>query len=633
MTTYSDKNISSLGFPENVRLKPGMYMGEMGSPAIWQCIRETADNCVDECLAGHASTVDLVIDGDTFYVIDDGRGIPSGTTKVTNAGDSKKVSVPILRAVFSVMHTSGKFNDEAYKVSRGSHGAGSKGSNALSREFQAYTCFNGKWSSISFEKGNLVEDVHPCKAPKHPATGKPLAKGTMILLKPDYTIIGKGSKLSMQDVVSWCNVAAFFTEGLTINVFLNKDGEFVNKVFHAPNGPVDYVTERVETLLEAQNGKGEFSDVVPSVFVTKTPLVDCVLRFTTYDGCDARGFTNGLINIDGGTHVNALFAALKDALTPFANKKQVFSVAEIRDGLIGLVNIKISGPKFSSQTKEKLVDERGSELKDILMTELTAWFKKNKSIALALVDRASRLKEMKSRFSASKQTLSALRKITKKGLPANAATAPKCKPEDRELMLLEGESASGGLRFARFEAFQEFLPLKGKPKNLVDPGNKKAKLETSEEVLNLLAMLGINPSLPNPASNLRVGKIIVMADADPDGAHIQTLIFGILYKYVPEVFDRGMVYVTRVPEYYSIVNGYIYSGDTLEQVQNLLAAEKVRGVVNHVKGYGEVDSSLLRLFACDPATRCLYLVRAKSFSRFEALMGRDTAPRKQLLGL
>lgn len=625
---YNATNIQNLGFPDAIRKRPGMYMGEMGSPAIWQCIREIADNCVDECLVGHATTIDLVVDGDNFSIIDDGRGIPSGFTSVTNPGDNKKVKVPTLRAVFGVMHTSGKFNDQAYKVSRGSHGAGAKGSNALSRDFSATTFHGGQWHSVIFKEGRVVKDAHVVKkAPIHPATGKPLRKGTIVTMAPDYKVIGKNARLSSVELVSWSHVAAYFTKELKIRAYVRKDDRFAVKEFYAPNGPIDYVNDRVQALLKT----GEFSDVVEKVFVSTSALHDCVLRFTTYDGCDARCFTNGLVNIDGGTHLNALFAALKDALTPYAGKKQVFTVNELKDGLIGLINVKMSGPKFSSQTKEKLVDERGTEMKPILQKGLEDFFRANKKIAQALVDRASRLKDMKARFTASKQTLAALRKISKKGLPAVAATAPKCKPEERECFLLEGASASGGMRFARFEHFQEFCPMKGKPKNLV--GVKAKTDETSVEVLNILAMLGVNPKAEDPIGNLRVSKLIVMADADPDGAHIQTLIFGILYKYVPEMFERGMIYVTRVPEYYSIVGNYIYSGDSLEQVQNLLKDNKARGTVNHVKGYGEIDSKLLRLFACDPATRCLYQVKAHSFDRFELLMGSDTSHRKQLLGL
>ena len=200
-------------------------------------------------------------------------------------------------------------------------------------------------------------------------------------------------------------------------------------------------------------------------------------------------------------------------------------------------------------------------------------------------------------------------------------------------MILEGNSAAGGLRHARFEFFQEFLPMKGKPRNLVglDP-NKKGN-EASEEVLNILAMLGVDPRSADPTASLRVSKIIVMADEDSDGKHVQTLVFGILYKYIPEVFDRGLVYVSRVPEYYSIVGNAVYSGNSLGEVQDLLRRDRVKGTVNHVKGYGEIDSSLLRLFACDPDTRCLYRVHAESFNQFELLMGNDSAPRKQLLGL
>jgi DNA gyrase subunit B len=433
----------------------------------------------------------------------------------------------------------------------------------------------------------------------------------------------------MTELSSWSQIAAYFTPGLTIKASLRKDGKFVSKTYHAPNGPADYVTDRIQTLLKSS----EFADVVEETLVSTSPLHDCVMRFTTYDGCDARGFTNGLINVDGGTHLTATFAALKDALQPYANKKQTFTVNELKDGLVALINIKLSEPKFSSQTKEKLVDERGSELKAILQSAFEDWFKKNKKAALALVDRASRLKEMKTRFTASKQTLAALRKISKKGLPAVAATAPKCKPQDRELYILEGQSASGGMRFARFEKFQEFLPLRGKIRNLVSMDEKRLQSQTSEEVLNILAMLGVDPRAPDPVGNLRVGKIIVMADADPDGFHIQTLVFGVLFKYVPEVFERMMVYATRVPEFYSIVGNHIYSGDSLEEVQSLLTSNRAKGVVHHVKGYGEMDSKLLRLFACDSETRSLYRVHAKSFDRFELLMGSDSAPRKQLLGL
>jgi len=196
-------------------------------------------------------------------------------------------------------------------------------------------------------------------------------------------------------------------------------------------------------------------------------------------------------------------------------------------------------------------------------------------------------------------------------------------------------SAAGGMRFARFEQFQEFLPLKGKPKNTMRRQKTRGAdaPEMSEEILNIFAMIGFDPKNEDPYSKLRVGKIIIMADSDPDGFHISTLICAVFYKYLPELFAQKRVYVTRVPEYYSIVGESIYSGDSLEEVQSLLEANKLKGVVNHVKGYGEIDSKLLRIFACDPETRALYQVQPSGGGEFELLMGSETASRKQLLGI
>ena len=196
-------------------------------------------------------------------------------------------------------------------------------------------------------------------------------------------------------------------------------------------------------------------------------------------------------------------------------------------------------------------------------------------------------------------------------------------------------SAAGGMRFARFEDFQEFLPLKGKPKN-VARGNDAKKQDSvleSEEILNIFAMLGFDPRQEDPYSKLRVGKIILMADADPDGHHIVTLLCAIFYRFLPELFTRDRIFVSRVPEYYSIVGTQIYCGDSLEEVQALLTKNKARGTVNHVKGYGEISSDLLRIFACNPDSRRLYRVRPSGGDRFELLMGNDTTTRKQLLGI
>lgn len=573
-----------------------------------------------ECLRKHF--------GEDFNLEEMSRTFNHEVSKITRV--KLPNSVPVYDMTVENTHV---FFVEPGVLVANSHGAGSKGSNALSDFFRVRSFHSKKWSAVDFEQGNLTKDVRVlAKPPLHPVTKKPLSKGTIVSFTPDYTVIGKGARLSMKDLVSWSQLSAYFTPGASITLYLRKDDKFISKNFCSPRGPIQYVEDRIETL----QSEKEFGLISTTVFQSSTELHDCVIQFTNYDGCDARAFTNGLENPEGGTHLSSVLSALKDSLTPFCNKKQTFTLNELKDGLIGIINVKLSGPKFASQTKEKLVDERAADpLREELLKKMKEFFSKNKKLAADLVDRASRLKEMKTKFVASKQMLTALKKISQKGLPAKAATAPKCKPQDREIYLLEGDSAAGGLRHARDESFQEFLPMKGKPKNCMRTVRGKAveKPEMSEEILNIFAMIGFDPKLENPYEKLRAGKIIIMSDSDPDGFHISSLVCAIFYKYLPELFTQNRIFVTRVPEYYALSGDRIFSGSSLEEVQDLLKKAKVKAEVNHVKGYGEIDSDLLRVFACDPKTRCLYNVQPSGAGRFELLMGSETATRKELLGI
>jgi DNA gyrase subunit B len=622
---YDESNIRNLQFPESIRSKATMYIGPVDASGVLTILREAADNVIDEALEGRASSCDIHLGDNEYWVIDDGNGIPVGPMVVKDSVTGSSSKIPAIRAILAMMHTSGKFDDSAYAAARGVHGVGVKATNALSTEFEVHTCRDGQWYSISFKKGKLTGDLSKVSAPLHPFTQSKLRKGTMIRFKPD-TGIFSSVRLPKPDLFNWARMSAYFTPGLSLT--LSHAASEKPRVLHYPNGPLQYVEDRVQELAKTS----EFGMLSDLTFSTQNPLLDCVLKFSSYDGCDALAFTNGLRNIEGGVHLTALFNALRDAINPYAGKKQQFTTLELRDGLIGLINVKLSTPQFDSQTKDKLVDARGGEqVKDLLLAELSAFFKKNKKLAEQICDRASRLKELKTKFVASKQMLTALKKIVKKGLPAKAATAPKCKPEERECYLLEGDSAAGGLRFARNEYFQEFLPLKGKPRNLMK--DKKSAGLASEEILNIFAMIGFDPKNESPYEKLRVSKIIIMADSDSDGWHIATLILGIFYKYLPALFDLGRVYITRVPEYYAIHNRVLYTGDSLDEVQSLLVKEKIKADVNHLKGYGECPSDLLRIFACDPATRRLYKVQPATSNQFELLMSNDSSSRKILLGI
>ena len=509
---------------------------------------------------------------------------------------------------------------------KNTHGVGIKATNFLSLHFRVRTFYKGKWWQIAYKKGELVTEVSTCAAPTHPFSGEKVTKGTVLDFKPDPSIFSE-LKFSTTLLQEWASLASYFTPGFTFTIS-HHSGK--SKTYHAEDGPLQYVKDVMSKL--------EVTPISESTFSFSNPLLDCVFQYSTLDGNSMRGFTNGLSNAEGGVHLDAFFASLKTAIQPYAKKNQVFTVNELREGLVGLVNVKLSAPQFDSQTKEKLVDPRGrGPVQEHLDVALAEFFKKNKKFALELCDRCTQLKQLRNRFQQSRRALSEIRKIVSKGLPSKAALAPGCPPEKRELILLEGESAGGTGRAARDKSFQEILPLKGKIKNAMR--DKKNEALESEEVLNILAMIGFNPKAEDPLSNLRVGKIIHMADPDPDGYHINALLLTLEQKYLPELFERGMIYIANVPEYYAldVKTKKLYTGASASEVASKLEENRLKLPIKHIKGYGEVSAEVLRYLAFDPATRSLSRVLPSTASgadeAFVKLMSNDSESRKQLLGI
>jgi DNA gyrase/topoisomerase IV subunit B len=313
-----------------------------------------------------------------------------------------------------------------------SHGVGIKATNFLSEYFEVYTFNAGAWWFLDYEFGRLSTPLKKVKAPLKPGSNSTLKKGTLVHFKPDLSIFSEPVFPSIL-LTDWSRIASYFTPGfkITLSHHSGKVREF------QADGPAQYVVDRLAKLQATP-----LIDVEPFNF--ESGLVSCVLQFTGHDGCDFAPFTNGLYNAEKGVHFNAFFQALIAALQPFVKRKQEFSATELREGIVGLLNVKLEAPKFSSQTKEKLVDDRAAEpVKELILEALTAFFKKNRALAEAVCERAAKLKELRNQFTASKAVLSTLRKIAKKGLPLKACTAYDCKPEDRELYLVEGDSAAG----------------------------------------------------------------------------------------------------------------------------------------------------------------------------------------------
>lgn len=767
---YSSNSIRLLTGLDQVRAHPTMYIGSVDEAGLFLILRELLDNAVDEFSAGRASRVQVHVgkNGEN-WVHDDGTGVPQGTktTVVSVDGKDVKSKIPTMQAVFGNLHTSGKHSD-AYGASVGVHGVGVKSTNALSTSFKVWTYYKKVWYHLAFEKGAVVSKGVVKEAPPEANPFGKLRKGTLIQYMPDFSIFSAKAFLAT-DLQTWCEFTAYLNPGFKIKVE-SETNDGVNGEFYSKRGPADYLDKRIGDLGVTQLHEG--------VFEYKDDLSDVVVAFTDYDGCDLLGFTTGLHNVEGGRHVNSVVSALFNAAKAHALKRHKFTIAEFREGLVGIVNAKLSNAKFSSQAKVRLTDERmGTEFEKSVMGAAQKFFKKTPALARLLCERASKLEQLKNQFRASKKVVQELNKVKRQGMPAKYAPyRPGTKLEDRELYIVEGDSAGGcflgstevmlsdgsvktfsqlaydfqqgidneGIAYDRtngrpepfvidhpritkhvkelvvveFEdgsevtctpdhrfllesgvykaaeyltdedmvrknttypgvprkvrkitvdepvpvydltspkyhnftlangvvvhnsakqgrfPYQAILPLKGK---IMNAGKNGQRVLESEEVIHILSAIGFDPKLDDPYSRLQVSKIICMSDPDPDGYHINVLLLTLFYKFLPRLFDLGMIYVADTPEFYSeLKDGTIVSGKSLSEVQKALkgAGASKNAVINHIKGYGEIGASLVRQMALDPSTRNLIQLKTgtkEEMSMFDRLMNEDVQFRREHL--
>jgi DNA gyrase subunit B len=639
---YDSSSIEIQGGLDGVRKNASMYLGSTGVDGIWKAVGELLDNGVDEHLAGRNKAVMLHVDKDgSYWVLDQGKGIPQGVKEVHMLVNGKNVvnKIPTMQAIFGELHTSGKYRSEAYKNSIGTHGIGSKGTNATSEFFDVVTCYKGEWFSVGFKKGKVTSQVAKLKkAPKGPG-GTPLKGGTCIHFKPDPTIYSvKAFPPSMAS--EWAEMTAYLNPGLGI-VLSSAKGK---KTYLSKKGATEYVEKRIEKL------KAE--PVVKETFEFKSDVGEVVLAFTNAENNDVRGFTNGLHNKEGGTHVSSAIDGLYDGLCQALvkagkeklvyakqkkgdkGKKTIFKVSDLKEGVVGLVNAKLHKAEFSSQDKSKLTDARmGKPFAELIVKAAGEFFKKHPKVAVALAERAGKLAALKTNFAMSKKQLTELNKLKKKGLSANYLPPVSGKASEREIFVVEGESAGGPAKQARFP-HQGVLPIRGKIKNVIAAKGDKG-LE-SEDILNILAAIGYDPKAADPFAKLATGKIIYLADPDPDGHHINCLLLGLTYKYLPEAFERGMVYVAKTPEYYAIYKGKMYTADGARALRLKMDKDKVPASIKpiHIKGWGEINPAVMRVLGMDAKTRTLIQIKplTESDTEFHNLMCESPDSRRKLAG-
>ncbi len=618
---YSEQNIERYAGLAGIRKKPTVYVGPMDSGGMWTIFREPADNVVDQCLAGRASMVHLVFDSipDKYWVFDDGEGIPVGKKEFEDErGRKEKMST--LYVVTGLTHGGGNFSGDT--ISRGTHGIGIKATNALSKSFVVWTFRDGKWHCIEYAHGKMTKDVHVSKAPKLPH-GIKVKKGTVVCFTPDKPLFTKDAKIRLSDVDEWCRTTSYLVPGLKVCV-TNSKGKTTTLV--CKRGPIEFIEKRVEDLKCKLTGKP---------FLLTTKECDVAVAFSDAEGTEnVFAYTNGLRNVEGGKHADAFFTALAQSLKPYKGKAE-YTPTDLKEGLLGLVNYKISAPQFNNQTKDKLVDARVTEVAvPQMLAGLTEFWLKNKTLAKQVVARASELRKRTADFLKDKKLIKNV-KNAKLGLSAKLADVGNSKLpfSERELYLVEGDSAGGTAKVARHRAFQATLALKGKPLNVSE--TTKAKVTANKEIASIFAGIGLDLGAKNPVDKIRFGKLIFLTDPDVDGAHINTLLHALFWKYLPDLYKEGRIYMLKSPEYMARRNGVVYFGATVQEVRKKAGSDKVD--VRHIKGWGELNAIDMQPIAFDIGVRELIRVLPprdkKGITRFNALMGKKAEYRQKLLGV
>lgn len=629
-----------------IRKKPTPYIGPTDSDGLWTCWREPADNCVDQALANRNDLVHLVEDAaaGTYWVIDDGEGIPVDSDTFENE-HGKKEKLSKLYVVTGLTHGGSNFDSD--QISRGTHGIGIKATNAMSKAFTVWTFRKNQWWCIEYVDAKLHKEPYKVKkAPKLPH-GLKVKTGTVVMFKPDMKLFQKGAKMGTARALDWCRLTSYLVKGLTVK-FTNAEGK--TKTFKT-KGPLEFLQREIEDAKAAQTGKP---------FALSTKEADIAVAFTDAEGSDLiKAYTNGLHNKEGGEHVRALQKAMYDSLIAFSGIKDkeqekaakakakakakgrkakpkktdgpAFTIKDLCDGLMGLVNYKIAAPQFNNQPKDKLVDSRVYEVAyPQFMEALTEFWSKNKGMARDVIARATLLRSKTSDFLKDKKMVKNV-KAASKGLAVKLAGVVGNTPkEERELFIVEGDSAGGSAKKARDKSFQAVYPLKGKPLNVMDAA--KDKINNNKEVFGLLAALGVDLDGKRPEAEAAYGKIILLADADVDGSHINVLVLGILYKFMPHLLRNGQVFSVRSPLYKARVRDKVYFGMTQEEVWKQAGS---KCDVTYLKGWGEINPDELGI-AMDPGQRILYRINEadkKGKAAFEALLGKSPAFRKKLLGV
>ena len=621
---YGAEQIQILEGLEAVRKRPGMYIGSTSERGLHHLVYEIVDNAVDEALAGYCKNINVTINKDnSITIIDDGRGIPIGM--------HEKAGIPAVEVVFTILHAGGKFGGGGYKVSGGLHGVGASVVNALSTWLEVEIHKDGKAYKQRYERGKVVSPLKEIGDSDH--------NGTKVSFLPDPTIFKETTVYDYDTLRSRLREMAFLTKGLKITLADDREDPAKVRDFHYEGGIkefVQYINRHKDPLYgPVIYCEGERDGVLVEVAMQHN---DSYLD-TTYS------FVNNITTPEGGTHLTGFKSALTKVFNDYARtnkllkeKEDNLSGDDLREGLAAIISVKIGDPQFEGQTKQKLGNsEARGAVEGIVTEQLTYFLEQNPQVSKIIVNKAlvaqrARVAARKARDVERKSTLD-----SGLALPGKLADCSDKKPENCEIYIVEGDSAGGSAKTARNRATQAILPLRGKILNV-----EKARIDRilgNAEIKTMITAFGTGIYENFDISKLRYHKIIIMTDADVDGAHIATLLLTFFYRFMPELIKEGYVYLAQPPLYKLEKNKkswYAYSDEELAKILDEQGRDQ-NNKIQRYKGLGEMDAEQLWDTTMDPEKRILLKVvmdperEAEIDLTFNTLMGDKVEPRREFI--
>ena len=627
---YDGSDIQILEGLEAVRKRPGMYIGSTGPRGLHHLVYEVVDNAVDEALAGYCTDIVVTIHEDNSITVDDnGRGIP--------VDKHPKEKIPTVEVVLTILHAGGKFGGEGYKVSGGLHGVGVSVVNALSTKVVVQVRRDGTEYEISFDRGKTKEKLHKIGSAKH--------TGTTVTFWPDPEIFQETTVYDYNTLAARFREMSFLNKGLKITLIdertLNEDGKPTKEVFQALGGLQDfvkYINTGKETLnkpiyFEVENADG---------------MVEIAMQWTTsYSTNSVLSFANNIHTIDGGTHLDGFKQGVTRTINDYARNKGILkdkdanlSGDDTREGLAAVISVKLRDPQFEGQTKGKLGNTEIRGLVQGAVTQgLAEYLEENPAPVKRIINKASQA--FKAREAARKAREMTRRKgvLDSFSLPGKLADCSSKSPADSEIFIVEGDSAGGSAKMARDRKYQAIMPLRGKILNVERAGLNRSL--SSDTISSLITAIGTNIGADFNADNARYHRIIIMTDADVDGAHIRCLLLTFFYRYMPELIQRGYIYIAQPPLYGLKKKGgkkleYIFNDDALtKRLEEIPEKDRDSISLQRYKGLGEMDPEQLWETTMEPKSRTLLQVSIKDAAEAERvvseLMGDQVEPRKEFI--